>query len=59
MPIMHIIEVVVNTSWWNFRQARQIENSLSSSEDKIGCQSPEINTLDTSLELSYLWIDEF
>ena len=56
---MHIIEAAVNISRQNARQARQIENSPSSSEDEVRRQGPEVNTSDLSLELSYPSIDEF
>lgn len=56
---MYIIEVAINTPRRNVRQARQIKNSLSISKDKIGYQSPKLNTSDLLLELSYLLIDKF
>ena len=57
--IVHIVEAVVNTPWRNARQARQIEDSPSSFEDKIGRQGPKVNTSDLPLELSYPLINEF
>ena len=56
---MHIVKVAVNTSRRNARQTKQIEDSLSSCEDKARRQGPEVNTSDSPLELSYLSIDEF
>lgn len=56
---MYIIEIVINTPWQNVRQARQIRDSLSISEDKVEHQSLEVNISDLLLELSYLSIDKF
>ena len=58
-PIVQIVEVAVNIPWRNARQTRQIKDSLFSSLDKIGRQSPEINISDLPLELSYPSIDKF
>lgn len=59
MPIMYIIEVAINTSQQNIRQARQIEDSISISEGEIECQSPVVNISNLLLELSFLSLDEF
>lgn len=54
-----IVEAAVNTPRRNVRQANQIEDSSSSSEDEVRHQGPEVNTSDSPLELSYPSIDEF
>ena len=59
MPILHNIEVAVNTPWRNARQAKQIEDSQSSHENKVECQDPEINISNLPLELSYSSINKF
>lgn len=59
MSIVHIVEAAVNTPWQNIRQAKQIEDSLSSSKDKVIWQGLKVNTSDSLLELSYPLINEF
>lgn len=59
MSIIYIMEAVVNTSQQNIRQAKQIEDSLSSSKNKVRYQNPKVNTSNLPLELSYPFIDEF
>lgn len=58
MPIIHITKAI-NTPKHNVRQAQQIEDSPSSSKDKIRCQSLESIISDLLMELNYLSIDEF
>ena len=59
MPIVYIIEATVNTSKRNTRQAKQIEDSPSSFENKIRRQGLKVNISDLPLKLSYPLIDEF
>ena len=59
MPIVHIVEAAINTPWQNVRQAKQIEDSRSCSEDEIEHQDPKVNTSNLPLELSYPSINEF
>ncbi len=56
---MHIVEVAVNTPRQNIREARQIEDSPSIFENKVGYQSLEVNISDSPLELCYPSINEF
>lgn len=58
-PILHNVEAVINSLSQNARQAKQIEDSQSSSEDKVECQGPEVNISDLPLELNYSSINKF
>lgn len=57
-PIVHITKAI-NTLKHNIRQAWQIQDSPSSSEDKIRCQDPKDITSDLIVKLSYPLIDKF
>lgn len=57
-PIIYIIEVI-NTPKRNIRQVQQIENSLSTFEDKIRRQDLESIISNLLLELNYFLIDKF
>lgn len=58
MLIVYITDAI-NTPKYNDRQTQQIENSLSSSDNKIAYQGPEYIQSNVFMEFSYFLINKF